>query len=101
LTNRDSFETGLPKQRLELSSSAPAVIIGLKCDLTEKIVVSREELETLAKSWGIPYIEVSSKADLNLDRAVLTLLKRIPFPKSQKKGILDRISDFIQHYRNH
>ncbi len=87
LTNRDSFTTDLLFFKSEIAkyannSNHKIVILGTKCDLREEIVIQREELEELAKEWGIPYLEVSSKADLNIDKALLTLVQSISPPSS-------------------
>ncbi len=58
------------------------ILIGSKCDLTERIEVKREELEEFSAAWGITYMEVSAKADVNIERAVLTLLGMIPISTS-------------------
>jgi Ras-related protein Rab-8A len=85
LTNRESFTKDLPSLKPSLDKYAEpnsrSIIIGTKCDLIDKIVVKKEELEELAKEWGMPYIEVSSKADINISEAVLTLIQTIPTPK--------------------
>ena len=44
----------------------PLVLAGNKCEIPEnERKVTRNEVEELAKSWGVPYFEVSSKTDFN------------------------------------
>ena len=44
----------------------PLVLAGNKCEIPEnERKVTKNEVEELAKSWGVPYFEVSSKTDCN------------------------------------
>jgi GTPase KRas protein len=85
LTNRESFTRDLLKYKEDIEkrseiSKVPMVVVGTKCDLIDKIVVKRAEIDEVVKLWGIHYIEVSAKADVNVKEAVLTLLKLVPLP---------------------
>lgn len=52
------------------------LIIGNKCDLTDR-VVSQDEATEFAEFLGIDYIECSAKNDLNVTRAFKSLTKQI------------------------
>ena len=43
------------------------LLIGNKCDLEEKWEVSREEGLELAKSFDVPFLEVSAKNSTNIE----------------------------------
>ena len=45
----------------------PVVLVGNKCDLEEKRVVTREEGEMMAASIGATFLEVSAKTGVNID----------------------------------
>lgn len=59
------------------------ILIGNKCDWEEKRAVSTEQGETLAKELGIPFLEVSAKSNINIDKAFYSLASDI------KKRIID------------
>ena len=48
------------------NNKTPIVLLGNKCEIPEnEKKVTRNEVEELAKSWGVQYLEVSSKTDCN------------------------------------
>ncbi len=53
------------------------VLVGNKSDVEEKRVVSREKGENLAKEFGLPFVETSAKANVNVDRAFVDLSRMI------------------------
>lgn len=59
------------------------ILIGNKCDWEEKRVVSTEQGEELARELGIPFLEVSAKSNINIDKAFYSLAADI------KKRIVD------------
>ncbi|KAJ6262890.1 GTP-binding protein ypt2 [Drechslerella dactyloides] len=62
------------------------ILIGNKCDWEEKRVVSQERGQALANELGIPFMEVSAKANINVEEAFLLLARDI------KKRIMDSSS---------
>lgn len=59
------------------------ILIGNKCDWEEKRVVSVERGQQLADELGIPFMEVSAKSNINVEKAFYTLAADI------KKRIID------------
>lgn len=59
------------------------ILIGNKCDWEEKRVVSTERGQQLADDLGIPFLEVSAKSNINVDKAFYSLASDI------KKRIMD------------
>lgn len=53
------------------------MILGNKCDMQDKRVVSKERGETIAREHGIRFLETSAKANINIDRAFLDLAEAI------------------------
>lgn len=59
------------------------ILIGNKCDWGEKRAVSTERGQQLADELGIPFLEVSAKSNINVDKAFYSLATDI------KKRIMD------------
>jgi len=49
------------------------ILIGNKCDWTEKRVISAEQGQALADELGIPFLEVSAKSNFNVEKAFFNL----------------------------
>ena len=49
------------------------MLIGNKCDWEEKRAVSTEQGQALANELGIPFLEVSAKSNINVDKAFYSL----------------------------
>jgi len=80
LTNEKSFENIKNWIRNIEEHAAPDVqkmILGNKCDMTEKRVVSRERGEQLALEYGIRFMETSAKASQNVEEAFYILSRDI------------------------
>lgn len=56
-------------------------MIGNKCDWEEKRAVSTEQGQQLADELGIPFLEVSAKNNINIEKAFYSLASDI------KKGM--------------
>ena len=56
------------------------ILIGNKCDWTEKRVVTEEQGKALAQELGIPFIETSAKSNINVEEAFFSLARYLPFP---------------------
>lgn len=55
----------------------PIIVVGNKCDLESERVVSREEGEALARSFGCKHLETSAKARINVEQAFYDLVREI------------------------
>ena len=55
----------------------PRVLVGSMKDLGDSRQVSLQDAQSLAESWGVPYIECSSKTGENVADVFHTLLKEI------------------------
>lgn len=79
ITDRNSF-VQVSKWAASLqtgSKDAAAVLVGTKLDLEKQRKVSFCEGVQLAGSLGVPFVETSAKACVNVDQAFYTLLARI------------------------
>jgi len=55
----------------------PRVLVGSICDLHEQRQVSHGDAQALADSWGVPYLECSSKTGQNVNEVFHTLLREV------------------------
>eukprot|EP01027_Heterolobosea_sp_BB2_P022425 GEZU01033021.1.p1 GENE.GEZU01033021.1~~GEZU01033021.1.p1 ORF type:complete len:968 (+),score=243.56 GEZU01033021.1:73-2976(+) len=64
--------------RVKDSDDVPIVLVANKTDLDYERTVTREEGESLARSWNAPFIETSAKLRTNVDEAFFQLVREIP-----------------------
>ena len=57
------------------SEGVNKILIGNKCDMSDKRVVDRERGEQLAAEYGLQFIETSAKTNINVDAAFMTLTR--------------------------
>lgn len=65
------------------SEGVNKILIGNKCDWEEKRQVSTEQGQALADELGIPFMEVSAKSNINIEKAFYSLAGDI------KKRLMD------------
>lgn len=63
------------------SEGVHKILIGNKCDWEEKRAVSTEQGQQLADELGVPFLEVSAKNNINIEKAFYDLASEI------KKGM--------------
>jgi len=61
------------------------ILIGNKCDVHEKRMVSFDQAQALANEYNLPYMETSAKSGLKVDDAFLSLARDI------KKRLIDSV----------
>ena len=71
--------------RAKNDENIPIILVGNKCDLTDRRKVSESQAQILADSWQIKYLETSAKTKQNVDSAFFELLREI---HSRIKNIL-------------
>ena len=59
------------------SDDVEKMILGNKCDMQDKRVVSKEKGETIAMEHGIRFLETSAKANTNIEKAFIDLASSI------------------------
>lgn len=64
-------------QALGDPQDVPRVLVGSMCDLADERQVPRKDAEDLANSWGVPYLECSSKIGENVNDVFHLLIKEI------------------------
>ncbi|CAB3410448.1 unnamed protein product [Caenorhabditis bovis] len=78
--NRTSFEnirSWLAQIKEYGKESVKVTLVANKCDLGSSRKVKSEEGRSLAKAYGIPYIETSAKTGHNVDRAFTEIARRL------------------------
>lgn len=65
------------------SEGVNRILIGNKCDMNEKRVVSKEQGAQLAQEFGVKFLETSAKANINVEEAFFALTRDI------KKRLID------------
>lgn len=63
--------------RTKGTQNVPVVLCGNKCDLEDKRVVSKTEGEELAAKLNADFYETSALANINIENAFTTLVKKI------------------------
>ncbi|KAL5245390.1 hypothetical protein ACI65C_012800 [Semiaphis heraclei] len=80
VTNLDSLHN-LDTWMRNIDDFAPSnvvrILIGAKCDMESNRKVSTEEGKMVAKHFGIPFFEVSSKNNVNVDDSFLRMVSMI------------------------
>ena len=88
VTDKDSFKN-LSNWLIEIEKNASKnvlrVLIGNKCDLEEKRVISFNQGKEFADTYGLKFIETSAKKNLNVTEAFETLGRELMAASSEKK----------------
>ncbi len=81
LTNRESFIRAKEIWLKQIAQHSPTysrtVLIGTKADLADLRQVSTEEAKEFAHQAGFPFIETSSRLDINIKEAIKLLVDEI------------------------
>jgi len=83
----DAIRTWVRNIEQHASDGVNQILIGNKCDATEKRVITNEKGRELANEFKIPYLETSAKNNINVEEAFVTLAKEI------KKRLIDTAED--------
>ena len=80
ITNMETFEaiSGWVESIKEVKGNdCPIILIGNKCDLKEERKVAKEDGEKKAEDNGFLFIETSCKDNINIEKAVNTIVNKI------------------------
>jgi len=81
--NTTDFREQILRVKGETEDNIPFILVANKIDLADKRQVSKDEGESRAKEWKVPYIETSAKTKENVDKAFYDLMAVI---QSRKKA---------------
>ena len=91
ITNKKSFESitrWMESIREIKGNYFPIILLGNKCELEEKRVVSKNDAEQLAQKYGIELFEVSNKAGINVDEAGLCMINKVVEEKEKANNLI-------------
>lgn len=80
ITNAKSFENiakWLRNIQEHANEDVEKMILGNKCDMDDKRVISKERGETIARENGIQFLETSAKTNVNIEKAFVDLSETI------------------------
>eukprot|EP00029_Vermamoeba_vermiformis_P001901 TRINITY_DN12133_c0_g1_i1.p1 TRINITY_DN12133_c0_g1~~TRINITY_DN12133_c0_g1_i1.p1 ORF type:complete len:136 (+),score=4.02 TRINITY_DN12133_c0_g1_i1:233-640(+) len=80
LANRESLiraNMWLKDMANKVPANSRTILIGTKADLADRRTVSYEEAKEFAKQTGIPFIETSSRLNINIEEAMKLLVNEI------------------------
>eukprot|EP00049_Salpingoeca_infusionum_P009003 m.149229 g.149229 ORF g.149229 m.149229 type:complete len:205 (+) comp14203_c0_seq2:656-1270(+) len=80
ITNERSFDnikTWVANIRANAADDVEKMILGNKCDMEDKRVVSTEQGEALAREYGVPFMETSAKANIRVEEAFVQMARAI------------------------
>ncbi|OUM70195.1 hypothetical protein PIROE2DRAFT_56884 [Piromyces sp. E2] len=78
-----NFKFGIPLVKNVLELLLLEILIGNKCDILEKKVITKEQGESLADEFGIRFLETSAKSNIGVEEAFFSLARDI------KKRLID------------
>ncbi|XP_038058311.1 ras-related protein Rab-8A-like isoform X2 [Patiria miniata] len=87
ITNMKSFENirnWIRNIEEHASSDVEKMILGNKCDMDDRRVVTKDKGEQLAIEYGIKFMETSAKASINVEEAFVTLARDIKAKMDRK-----------------
>lgn len=80
----DNIRNWMKSIEQHASESVDRILVGNKCDLNEKRVVSTEMGKALADEYSIKFFECSAKNSINVEEAFISLARDI------KKRLIDK-----------
>lgn len=81
--NTTDFREQILRVKGETEENIPFILVANKIDLADKRQVSKDDGESRAKEWKVPYIETSAKTKENVNKAFYDLMAVI---QSRKKA---------------
>jgi len=71
------------------SEDVEKMLLGNKCDMADKRMVSKERGEQIAREHGIRFLETSAKANINIDKSFYDLAEAIleKMPHKDPSGV--------------
>lgn len=80
ITNEKSFEnikTWIRNIEQHASDDVEKMILGNKCDMEDKRVITAEQGQKLAAEYGVSFMETSAKANKNVEEAFMKIARDI------------------------
>jgi len=89
----ENIRSWMSNLQANAAADVDRILIGNKCDMADKRVISTQRGQDLANEYGIPFFETSAKSSINVEECFLTLanacfarLKNEGTPQSPANG---------------
>jgi Ras-related protein Rab-8A len=71
----ENIRSWMANLQANASSDVDRILIGNKCDMADKRVISTQRGQDLANEFGIPFFETSAKSSINVEECFMSLAK--------------------------
>ena len=82
----NSIPNWIQSAREKKGQNYPMILLGNKIDLIDRRKITKEEGEEIANKNGLDFFEISNKESVNIENAILTLVKKILINIEQNGG---------------
>ncbi|KAM5135882.1 ras-related protein Rab-37 isoform 1-T1 [Mantella aurantiaca] len=99
ITNKASFENiraWLTEVHEFAHKDVVIMLLGNKCDMTSARVIRTEDGESLAKEYGIPFMETSAKTGVNVELAFMAVARELKQRSCQQDEPRFQIHEYIE-----
>uniref|UniRef100_A0A452SEF7 small monomeric GTPase n=1 Tax=Ursus americanus TaxID=9643 RepID=A0A452SEF7_URSAM len=100
ITNKSSFDNiraWLTEIHEYAQRDVVIMLLGNKADVSSERVIRSEDGETLAREYGVPFMETSAKTGMNVELAFLAIAKELKYRSLwQPDGPHFQIRDFVE-----
>uniref|UniRef100_A0A3Q2E0W1 small monomeric GTPase n=1 Tax=Cyprinodon variegatus TaxID=28743 RepID=A0A3Q2E0W1_CYPVA len=98
VTNKSSFDNiqaWLTEIHEYAQQDAVLMLLGNKADATHNRVVKREDGEKLAKEFGVPFMETSSRSGLNVELAFTAVAKELKYRSMKDPSEKFKLHEYV------
>uniref|UniRef100_A0A2K5HE82 RAB37, member RAS oncogene family n=1 Tax=Colobus angolensis palliatus TaxID=336983 RepID=A0A2K5HE82_COLAP len=100
ITNKSSFDSiraWLTEIHEYAQRDVVIMLLGNKADMSSERVIRSEDGETLAREYGVPFLETSAKTGMNVELAFLAIAKELKYRAGQQANEPSfQIRDYVE-----
>ncbi|XP_060058687.1 ras-related protein Rab-37 isoform X2 [Erinaceus europaeus] len=100
ITNKSSFDNiraWLTEIHEYAQQDVVIMLLGNKADVSSERVIRSEDGETLAREYGVPFMETSAKTGMNVELAFLAIAKELKYRAGRQAGEASfQIRDYVE-----
>lgn len=71
----DNIRMWMSNLQANASADVDRILVGNKCDMADKRVISTQRGQDLANEYGIPFFETSAKSSINVEESFMSLAR--------------------------
>jgi GTPase SAR1 family protein len=71
----DNIRSWMSNLQANAAADVDRILIGNKCDMADKRVISTQRGQDLANEYGIPFFETSAKSSINVEECFMSLAR--------------------------